>query len=265
MCSPWKRKEANRLFWMVKGHLIPKSEPDDIVEGYYEYLIIIRDNLFKSSKSKLQEKITEEDDKEFIKKSLVELKNPTKSEEPDKTQKDKEEKQYSISEEEGKKEESDIINNPFDFEQPLKKGLSTEGDFNHFEDEKEEQKKTEDVEEKNEEFDKKARDLKMKTPFKKEPKSFKGSPRELRTQIRNKISQLSSNPKIKDKNKDKIEKYNNILKEIDNIKNTSEIEQILPNINRYIQQQTILTFASDSGKLKGGDNKKLKKIKKTKK
>jgi hypothetical protein len=36
MCSPWKRKEANRLFWMVKGHLIPKTEPDDIVEGYYE-------------------------------------------------------------------------------------------------------------------------------------------------------------------------------------------------------------------------------------
>jgi hypothetical protein len=30
------RKEANRLFWLVKGHLIPISEPDDIVEGYYE-------------------------------------------------------------------------------------------------------------------------------------------------------------------------------------------------------------------------------------
>jgi len=36
MCSPWKRKEANRTVWLVKGHLIPKSEPDDIVEGYYE-------------------------------------------------------------------------------------------------------------------------------------------------------------------------------------------------------------------------------------
>ena len=36
MCSPFVRKEANRLFWLVKGHLIPISEPDDIVEGYYE-------------------------------------------------------------------------------------------------------------------------------------------------------------------------------------------------------------------------------------
>lgn len=36
MCSPFVRKEANRLFWLVKGHLIPISEPDYIVEGYYE-------------------------------------------------------------------------------------------------------------------------------------------------------------------------------------------------------------------------------------
>ena len=36
MCSPFVRKEANRLFWLVKGHLIPISEPDHIVEGYYE-------------------------------------------------------------------------------------------------------------------------------------------------------------------------------------------------------------------------------------
>ena len=36
MCSPFIRKEANRFFWIVKGHLIPKSEPDDVVEGYYE-------------------------------------------------------------------------------------------------------------------------------------------------------------------------------------------------------------------------------------
>ena len=36
MCSPFVRKEANRLFWLVKGHLIPISEPDNIVEGYYE-------------------------------------------------------------------------------------------------------------------------------------------------------------------------------------------------------------------------------------
>jgi hypothetical protein len=24
------------MVWLVKGHLIPRSEPDDIVEGYYE-------------------------------------------------------------------------------------------------------------------------------------------------------------------------------------------------------------------------------------
>ena len=36
MCSPYVRKEANRLFWLVKGHLIPISEPDDVVEGYYD-------------------------------------------------------------------------------------------------------------------------------------------------------------------------------------------------------------------------------------
>jgi hypothetical protein len=36
MCSPYVRKEANRFFWLVKGHLIPISEPDHIVEGYYE-------------------------------------------------------------------------------------------------------------------------------------------------------------------------------------------------------------------------------------
>ena len=35
MCSPFVRKEANRYFWLVKGHLIPKQESDEIVEGYY--------------------------------------------------------------------------------------------------------------------------------------------------------------------------------------------------------------------------------------
>tara|TARA_B110000902_G_scaffold81424_1_gene96639 strand:+ start:1191 stop:1451 length:261 start_codon:yes stop_codon:yes gene_type:complete len=35
MCSPFMRKEANRYFWLVKGHLIPKVESDKIVEGYY--------------------------------------------------------------------------------------------------------------------------------------------------------------------------------------------------------------------------------------
>ena len=36
MCSPEVRKEANRYFWIIKGHLIPQEEPDYIVEGYYE-------------------------------------------------------------------------------------------------------------------------------------------------------------------------------------------------------------------------------------
>jgi hypothetical protein len=35
MCSPYVRKEANRYFWLVKGHLIPKQESDETVERYY--------------------------------------------------------------------------------------------------------------------------------------------------------------------------------------------------------------------------------------
>ena len=35
MCSPFIRKEANRYYWLVKGQLIPKSEPDNVVEDYY--------------------------------------------------------------------------------------------------------------------------------------------------------------------------------------------------------------------------------------
>ena len=35
MCSPFVRKEANRYFWLVKGHLIPKQESDETVERYY--------------------------------------------------------------------------------------------------------------------------------------------------------------------------------------------------------------------------------------
>jgi len=35
MCSPFIRKEANRYYWLVKGQLIPKSEPDTVVEDYY--------------------------------------------------------------------------------------------------------------------------------------------------------------------------------------------------------------------------------------
>ena len=36
MCTPEVRKEANRRFWLVKGHLIPKTENDNTVVGYYE-------------------------------------------------------------------------------------------------------------------------------------------------------------------------------------------------------------------------------------
>ena len=36
MCSPFKRKEANRFYWIVKGSLIPRSWPDKEVEGIYE-------------------------------------------------------------------------------------------------------------------------------------------------------------------------------------------------------------------------------------
>ena len=35
MCSPFIRKEANRYYWLVKGQLIPNSEPDNVVEDYY--------------------------------------------------------------------------------------------------------------------------------------------------------------------------------------------------------------------------------------
>ena len=36
MCSPYVRKEANRLHWIVKGHLIPRSESDSTVENIYD-------------------------------------------------------------------------------------------------------------------------------------------------------------------------------------------------------------------------------------
>ena len=36
MCTPFVRKEANRLNWMVKGQLIDKSEPDSVVEYLYD-------------------------------------------------------------------------------------------------------------------------------------------------------------------------------------------------------------------------------------
>ena len=35
MCSMFVRKEANRFYWIVKGHLIPESWSDEDVEGIY--------------------------------------------------------------------------------------------------------------------------------------------------------------------------------------------------------------------------------------
>jgi len=36
MCSPYVRKEANRLNWLVKGQLIDKKESDATVERLYD-------------------------------------------------------------------------------------------------------------------------------------------------------------------------------------------------------------------------------------
>jgi len=103
--------------------------------------------------------------------------------------------------------------------------------------------------------------LKMTTSFKHGPKGFKGTPEELRVQIRGKIAQLSNGKgKNKEKYKDKITEYNDILKKIDNIKNTSEINEILPDINKYIQT-TSINFG-EKGKLKGGTYDKNSKTKK---
>lgn len=35
MCTPYERKEANRLYWMVKGMLIPDCWSDKEVVGIY--------------------------------------------------------------------------------------------------------------------------------------------------------------------------------------------------------------------------------------
>ncbi len=39
MCSPFVRKEANRLNWLVKGHLININESDKTVERIYNSYI----------------------------------------------------------------------------------------------------------------------------------------------------------------------------------------------------------------------------------
>ena len=45
MLSPFVQKEANRYFWLSKGRLIPKHEPDHKVEEYYhEYIKRIWNN-----------------------------------------------------------------------------------------------------------------------------------------------------------------------------------------------------------------------------
>ena len=36
MCSPFVRKEANRLNWLIKGQLIDISESDDTIERLYD-------------------------------------------------------------------------------------------------------------------------------------------------------------------------------------------------------------------------------------
>jgi hypothetical protein len=35
MCTSFERKEANRMYWIVKGHLIPTSWSDKEVVGIY--------------------------------------------------------------------------------------------------------------------------------------------------------------------------------------------------------------------------------------
>ena len=39
MCSPFVRKEANRLNWLIKGHLININESDKTVERIYNSYI----------------------------------------------------------------------------------------------------------------------------------------------------------------------------------------------------------------------------------
>jgi len=36
MCTEYVRKEANRLHWIVKGHLIPAAESDESVKRIYD-------------------------------------------------------------------------------------------------------------------------------------------------------------------------------------------------------------------------------------
>lgn len=36
MCTPFVRKEANRLNWLIKGQLINKLESDETVEKLYD-------------------------------------------------------------------------------------------------------------------------------------------------------------------------------------------------------------------------------------
>lgn len=40
MCSPFVRKEANRLYWMVKGKLIDKNWKDEDVEKTYNSYMV---------------------------------------------------------------------------------------------------------------------------------------------------------------------------------------------------------------------------------
>jgi hypothetical protein len=70
MCSPEVRKEANRYFWIIKGHLIPQQEPDHIVESYYDNyfkrlwgnneLYLHEDGFEEAYEQRVQELLTEE-------------------------------------------------------------------------------------------------------------------------------------------------------------------------------------------------------------
>jgi hypothetical protein len=199
-----KNNEFTKKEGREEDHDMEELLKVDSVQGLYEYMIIIRDKLFKSSNSKLQEQITEDEDKNFIKESLLELKNPTKSQEPEKIQKDKEEKQSIISEEE--------------------------------------QKNTEVVEEK----------LNLNEIFIHTKKGYKGTTQAL---IDNLTKKLASAKNRKDANKQQI--YQEPLAKLKKATTLPEVRKIITDSK--------LTFGLDSGKLKGGDNKKLKQITKTKK
>ena len=66
MCSPFVRKEANRLNWLVKGQLIDRSESDATVEKLYDsYFKEFRVENKNKSKSKKKFKLPNVSSKEL--------------------------------------------------------------------------------------------------------------------------------------------------------------------------------------------------------